>query len=94
MSHHAPAPTLGRPWPSEGVRALARTVTTIQMRLEMYYEAERKILAGAQSYAIGNRQLTRANLGEIRKTISELEDELESLIGKSRGISRRVVFMD
>ena len=72
---------------------MARTVTTVQTRLEMYYEAERKILAGAQSYTIGNRQLTRANLAEIRKTISELEDELEDLAGNSRGISRRVVFM-
>lgn len=73
---------------------MARTITTVQARLELYYEAERKILAGAQSYAIGNRQLTRANLAEIRKTISQLEDELESLLGQSRGVSRRVVFMD
>lgn len=73
---------------------MARTITTVTARLEMYYEAERQILAGAQSYAIGNRQLTRANLAEIRKTISALEDELENLAGKSRGVSRRVVFMD
>lgn len=73
---------------------MARTITTVQMRLEMYYEAEKRILAGAQSYTIGNRQLTRANLAEIRKTISQLEDELENLAGKSRGVSRRVVFMD
>ena len=78
----------------KGGLGVARTITTVQMRLEMYYEAERKILAGAQSYAIGNRQLTRANLAEIRKTISQLEDELESLAGKSRGVARRVVFMD
>ena len=73
---------------------MARTITTVQMRLELYYEAERHILSGAQSYTIGNRQLTRANLAEIRKTINELEDELEILAGKSRGVSRRVVFMD
>ena len=73
---------------------MARTITTIQMRLELYYEAERRILSVAQSYTIGNRQLTRANLAEIRKTINELEDELEILAGKSRGVSRRVVFMD
>ena len=73
---------------------MARTITTVTARLEMYYEAERQILAGAQSYAIGNRQLTRANLAEIRKTISALEDELENLAGKSRGVSRRVVFRD
>lgn len=73
---------------------MARTVTTVQMRLELYYEAERRILGGAQSYIIGNRQLTRANLAEIRKTINELENELETLAGNSRGASRRVVFMD
>ena len=73
---------------------MARTITTVQMRLELYYEAERLILSGSQSYTIGNRQLTRANLAEIRKTINELEDELEILAGKSRGVSRRVVFMD
>ena len=72
---------------------MARTVTTVQARLELYHEAERRILAGAQSYTIGNRQLTRANLAEIRKTISQLEDELEALMGKSRGVSKRVVFM-
>lgn len=73
---------------------MARTITTVQMRLELYYEAERRILDGAQSYTIGNRQLTRANLAEIRKTIRTLEDELESLAGKSRGASKRVVFFD
>ena len=73
---------------------MARPITTVTARLDMYYEAERQILAGAQSYAIGNRQLTRANLAEIRKTISALEDELENLAGKSRGVSRRVVFRD
>ena len=72
---------------------MARTITTVTARLELYYEAERQILSGAQSYAIGNRNLTRANLAEIRKTIDELEDELEELSGKSRGIARRVVFM-
>lgn len=73
---------------------MARTIATVQSRLELYYEAERQILSGAQSYAIGNRQLTRANLAEIRKTIRDLEDELDCLGGKSRGASRRVVFFD
>lgn len=73
---------------------MARTITMVQTRLELYYEAERRILSGAQSYTIGNRQLTRADLAEIRKTITALEDELETLAGNSRGASRRVVFMD
>lgn len=60
-------------------------------RLNLYYEAERKVLSG-QSYTIGNRQLTRANLSEIRRAIKELEREVEQLSGRSRAFSKRVVF--
>ncbi len=62
-------------------------------RLSLYYEAERRVLVG-QSYTIGDRQLTRANLSEIRKAIDSLKAEIEQLLGRSRGFSRRVVFMD
>ena len=72
---------------------MARRATAIIERLELYYEAERKVLRG-QSYTLGNRQLTRANLSEIRKAIKDLENELEQLTGRSRGFSRRVVFFD
>ena len=72
---------------------MARSATAIIERLEIYYEAERKVLRG-QSYTLGNRQLTRANLSEIRKAIKDLENELEQLEGRSRGFSRRVVFFD
>ena len=41
-------------------------------RLELYYEAERAILDGAQSYTIGTRNLTRANLAEITDMIAAL----------------------
>ena len=70
---------------------MARSAAAIVERLELYYEAERKVLRG-QSYTLGNRQLTRANLSEIRKAIKDLENELEQLEGRSRGFSRRVVF--
>lgn len=72
---------------------MARSATAVVERLELYYEAERKVLRG-QSYTLGNRQLTRANLSEIRKAIKDLENELEQLEGRSRGFSRRVVFFD
>lgn len=72
---------------------MARSATAIIERLELYYEAERKVLRG-QSYTLGNRQLTRANLSEIQKAIKDLENELEQLEGRSRGFSRRVVFFD
>ena len=36
-------------------------------RLKQYLAAEKAILEGGQSYKIGNRMLTRADLSEIRK---------------------------
>ena len=72
---------------------MARSAAAIVERLELYYEAERKVLRG-QSYTLGNRQLTRASLSEIQKAIKDLENELEQLTGRSRGFSRRVVFFD
>ena len=77
-------------WEDDGV---AKSETVIVARLELYYEAERKVLRG-QSYTLGNRQLTRANLAEIRRAIKELESELEQMAGRSRGFSKRVVFHD
>ncbi len=62
-------------------------------RLNLYYEAERRVLMG-QSYTIGDRQLTRANLAEIRRAIDDLKDEIQQLSGRGRGFSRRVVFRD
>jgi hypothetical protein len=52
--------------------------------------AIKKILSGAQSYTIGSRSLTRANLPELRKWKKELEDEIAGLSGGS-GRFRRVV---
>ena len=69
---------------------MAKSETVIIERLELYYEAERKVLRG-QSYTLGNRQLTRANLAEIRRAIKELESELEQMAGRARGLSQRVV---
>ena len=72
---------------------VAKSAAVTTERLELYYEAERKVLRG-QSYTLGNRQLTRANLAEIREAIRELENELEQMAGRSRGFSKRVVFHD
>ena len=47
--------------------------TTLNTRLKQYLEAEHAILVGGQSYKIGNRTLTRADLAEIRDAISALE---------------------
>ncbi|UZD44251.1 DUF6148 family protein [Selenomonas sputigena] len=72
---------------------MAKSETVVRERLELYYEAERKVLRG-QSYTLGNRQLTRANLAEIHRVIKELEGELMQMAGRSRGFSKRVVFYD
>ena len=55
-------------------------------RLELYYQAEESILGGAQSYTIGSRTLTRANLSEIRDAIETLEKEIRVLERKEQGM--------
>jgi hypothetical protein len=52
--------------------------------------AIKTILCGAQSYTMGSRSLTRANLAELRNWKRELEDEIAGLSGGS-GRFRRVV---
>ncbi len=64
-------------------------------RLRNYYAAERAVLSG-QSYTVGNRTLTRANLAEIRAAIDDLLSAGASLADseiKTRR-SMRVVFHD
>ena len=58
-------------------------------RLALYYKAEAAILEGAQSYTIGSRHLTRADLAEIRKMINNLEDGVDELEAEVSGGSRR-----
>lgn len=41
-------------------------------RLRQYVAAEKAVLLGGQSYTIGNRRLTRADLAEIRAEIKSL----------------------
>lgn len=62
---------------------------TYKSRLELYLKAEEAILEGAQSYSIGSRHLTRADLAEIRKMISTLEDGIDELDAELSGGSRR-----
>jgi hypothetical protein len=60
-------------------------------RLNVYYEAELAILAG-QSYTIGSRSLTRANLAEIRKQIKDLENLVAELESAAAGRGYRKSF--
>lgn len=65
-------------------------------RLKLYLEAEKKILLN-QSYTIGNRTYTRADLEDVRKVIDDLIDSgvtLEDEPNYVNGRTRRVVFID
>ena len=64
-------------------------LNTYKSRLDLYYKAEAAILEGAQSYYIGSRHLTRADLAEIRKMISTLEDGIDELEAVLAGGGRR-----
>ncbi len=46
-------------------------------RLKLYLEAEEKILSG-QSYRIGTRTVTRADLAAVQKKIGEIENILNN----------------
>lgn len=65
-------------------------------RLKMYLEAEQAVLTG-QSYTIGNRTLTRANLATVRAAIDDLIAAGATLDGEPlepAGSTKRVVLMD
>lgn len=59
-------------------------------RLWQYIKAEETILAGGQSYTIGDRTLTRADLKQIRQMIESLLDLGAVLEGMERKKTRRV----
>lgn len=68
----------------------------LNARLRQYLAAEEAILVGGQSYKIGNRTLTRADLTEIRKEIDALlaaGATTDSGIGRGRK-SKRVIMRD
>ena len=64
----------------------------LKERLQMYREAERKILSGVE-YQIGDRRLRRPDLSAVRAAIQDLEDEIALFEDSKRGI-RRAVFID
>ena len=60
-------------------------------RLDAYEKAEMAILDGAQSYQIGSRNLTRANLSEVRQTIEYLINRIEIEDSRTNGKGRNKV---
>ena len=67
----------------------------LERRLEENYAAESKILR-SQSYSLGSRQLTRADLSDVQKKIKELEAALDALetCGTAKRRTCRAVPMD
>lgn len=65
--------------------------TLLNERLKQYLEAEQAILSGGQSYKIGNRTLTRADLSEIRDAINHLLAAGATLDGSQNGPRKRAL---
>jgi hypothetical protein len=62
-----------------------------QERLNAYYAAELAVLSG-QEYKLGSRSLVRADLAEIRKSISDLENFVDELKSVDNGTGKRRAF--
>ena len=64
-------------------------------RLKRYYEAEEKVL-NSQSYTLGSKTLTRADLTSIQNMIKKLEGEISSIeqYGTTKRRSVRIVPVD
>lgn len=73
---------------------LAERIAQTESRLAAYIAAESSILAGGQSYAIGNRSLTKADLQFITKEIVRLYGELVVLNRGNNIVQQRVVPRD
>ena len=75
----------------------AITLETAKKHVEMWLEAESEVAIN-QSYTIGGKTFTRANLGEIRKQIEYWSNKVQALenIAKRKGRNRvyRVVPRD
>ena len=68
------------------------TKEILQERLQLYLDCERKILAGASSYKIGDRELRRADLATVQQMIDDLSAQIKALELKN-GRRRQVVFI-
>ena len=71
---------------------MATRLEALQSRLAAYLACEEAILGGAQSYGLGTRNLTRANLQEIAEMVKYLEKEIAIEESKAAGRGRNAVF--
>ncbi|CAM4111547.1 DUF6148 family protein [Mesobacillus thioparans] len=67
---------------------MSTRIERLKERLELYYEAEMAILT-SQEYSMNGRTLKRADLGEVRKAISELERQIKAQGGR-RNVFRAI----
>lgn len=67
------------------------SVKVCKERLALYMDAEAVVLTG-QSYTIGGRSLTRANLADIRKGVDYWADKLAEA-EKAEATGRNGIFM-
>ncbi|WP_260288461.1 DUF6148 family protein [Peribacillus aracenensis] len=65
------------------------TLERAKLHLEAWLDAELAVSTG-QSYSFGTRQLTRANLSEIRKQITYWQSSISSLSGNRRRAKRYI----
>lgn len=65
------------------------TLERATVHLQAWLDAELAVSTG-QSYSMGSRSLTRANLSEIRKQITYWENRLATLNGRGRRAKRFV----
>lgn len=68
------------------------TLETAQQQLEIWIKAEQKVARG-QSYQIGNRSLTRADLGQIADRIEYWSNKVTELSKKKLGRNRMGCFV-
>ena len=63
--------------------------TSLAEQLEQVNQAITSVLAGGQSYKIGNRSLTRASLSELKAMRDDLQSQLE--VSQSTGLLDRTM---
>ena len=68
------------------------TKETLQERLQLYLDCEKKLVGGAVSYRIGDRELRRADLATVQQMIDDLSAQIKALELKN-GRRKRVVFI-
>ena len=77
---------------TKGIR-MGVSLEQAQTMLDAYLAAENAVLSG-QSYTMGSRTLTRANIEFIRKGRQEWEQKVNSLSGIGSVRVRPVIFRD